>query len=222
MEATSRQKSVKQENINAPASFPQVRALYTLTTRLGLPRQDFRNMGLTRGVASEMIAKLVQQAEAQGIERAPKKETTQSKREKLEKEFAHFMETETLPKVVAMLKKALGIHSIVKNDTNFVKDDGKRYNFFGFGCGITYIEYDKRSKIAKTIDEIEGKYRKTFNNKAIMEIPAQVRGQLHRMGSPIEAILYQDVEIQRVYYTGVMDFMEKHNVKGLRLINRLD
>lgn len=222
MATSAKQKSVRTENFNAPASFPQVRALYTLTTRLGLPRQDFRNMNLTRGVASAMIADLVKQAEAQGIERSPKKETAQHKREKLEQEFATYMETEALPKVLDMLKKALGIHSIVKNDTNFVADDGKRYNFFGFGCGITYIEYDKRSKLAKTIDEIEGKYRKVFNNKVIMQIPAKIRGQLHRMGSPIEAILYQDVEIQRVYYTGVMDFMEKHNIKNLRLVNRLD
>ena len=63
--------------------------------------------------------------------------------------FNYIISDETfLPNV----KKVFGIESAVVSDLG---DDKEVYSFVGYGCGITYIKYDRRCKGASKLDEIE-------------------------------------------------------------------
>lgn len=99
-----------------------------------------------------------------------------------------------------LVKDTLKCQSVVMNDTNYVKDDGKRYRFVGTGCAFVWMEYDKRSKIRKEYDEFCSKNHRNVIQSVLNELPADLKREYEQTGCPLGAVLWQDCEAQLAYY----------------------
>ena len=98
---------------------------------------------------------------------------------------------------------SLGVKSVVSEDPQFlpVGQKPKAYNFIGFGCGITWLDFPKRSNIAKMFDNC---YRDVY-----MDVLKYLVGKFSKedieyyksIGCPLTAVFYQDQHIQiEIYY----------------------
>lgn len=182
-------------NSGRSASSRQLWALYCITKR------DYRNDGLSFEEASDLIKKL-------GNKNHEKKPATKS----LEERFIDYYKTNIMPAVVASLKDAIGIESAVVEDTNFMKGTGengaaKTYKMRGFGCSISYLDYDKRSKKAKELEEVFRSVRfKKCRELAEEQFPKSLITQLEAEGNPIGALYCQDYDVNSTLYNGVVRF----------------
>ena len=157
-------------------------------------------MGLTIESASAMLKEL----------NAHKQTTAQAKpkTDKLESEFLQYMS-----------EKMQGqVKSVVEDDPMFTdKNKQKQYAFFGFGCGMTIIDFDKRSKVGKQIKELGSKHRmSTFLNQFMSAFTPKERQYYESVGCPLSALYYQDIRISGAYDYAVADFMEHKGVKNVR------
>ena len=111
------------------------------------------------------------------------------------------------------LKKSIlgemDIKSIVMNDTNFVKDDGKRYTFLGGGCGFSWIKVDKRNKLAVRIIEESESIKKDIEKKMVASIDKSYLKKLEACGNSIYAHFFQNLEYKSKYNAIVVRYMEK-------------
>lgn len=137
----------------------------------------------------------------------------------LEAEFVKFAEEKIVPSVHKALCEALGIESVVEVEAN---GKSKFYGFRGFGCGFTYIEYDKRSKKAKRIEELARDYRTHVWKKIEDMFEQKYLRQLEDDGTPMRALLWQDINCQNAYYQEVADFMREQGAKNVYVVSRLD
>ena len=190
-------------NTNRPATKKQLWALFCIT------KKDHRNMGLTIESASAMLKEL----------NAHKQTTAQAKpkTDKLESEFLQYM-SEKMQGIVSTARDALQVKSVVEDDPMFTdKNKQKQYAFFGFGCGMTIIDFDKRSKVGKQIKELGSKHRmSTFLNQFMSAFTPKERQYYESVGCPLSALYYQDIRISGAYDYAVADFMEHKGVKNVR------
>lgn len=197
---------ISENNAERPATKKQLWAIYCLS------KKDYRGKDLTMLDASVLIKRL------QSEKSANANVTPKSKKKTLETEFIDYM-TDRMQGVINTAKEALQIKSIVEDDPTIFTDENKRqkYAFFGFGCGITIIKYDKRSKVAKQIEELGNKHRtttfldmflKAFTNKEI--------NYYKSVGFPLSAMYYQDIRISGAYENAVASFMTHKGVKNVR------
>ena len=98
----------------------------------------------------------------------------------------------------------------------------KHYHFRGFGCGFAWIEYGKRSKIGKAIEEASKDIRREVRGMIVNAFPMDLRKQLEAEGTPLEAIVFQDITINSAFEQAVVDFMETKGVKNAWVNSRLD
>ena len=186
----------------------QLWALYCIT------KKDYRNKGLSYDEASFLIKTL-------GNKEHRKADKTERKVVDLKTELLNYIKTEKLDGIIEKVKTALGIKSIVSNDTLYMKEE-KHYDFRGFGCGFAWIEYDKRSKIGKAIEEASKDIRSEVRAMIVNAFPMDLRKQLEAEGTPIEAIVFQDITINSAYEQAVVDFMTSKGVKNAWVNSRLD
>lgn len=196
-------------NIEVKAATPrQLWALYCIT------KTDYRGKGLSYDEASFLIKKF-------GSPEYRKADKAERKVVDLKTELLNYIKSEKLDRIIEHVKKALGIKSIVSNDTLYMKEE-KHYNFRGFGCGFAWLEYDKRSKIGKAIEEAFKDIRMEVRGMIVNAFPMDLRKQLEVEGTPLDAIVFQDITINSSINQAVADFMETKGVKNVWVNSRLD
>lgn len=197
------QNFVSENNAEKLAMRKQLWALFCLT------KKDYRGQDLTRMDASILIQRLQMEKEAQP--------TKVEKKPTLEKEFIDYM-TEKMQGVIKTAKEALQLKSVVADDPNFTDPKKcKSYAMFGFGCGFTIIDFDKRSKVGKQIKELSGKHQMTtFLNQFLSAFTKEQIDDYQKVGCPLTALYYQDIRINGAYNGYVASFMENKGVKNVR------
>ena len=186
----------------------QLWALYCIT------KTDYRGKNLTYDEASALIKKL-------GNPEYRKADKAERKVVDLKTELLEYIKKEKLAGIIEHVNKALGIKSIVSNDTLYMKEE-KHYHFRGFGCGFAWLEYDKRSKIGKAIEEAFKDIRMEVREMIVNAFPIDLRKQLEAEGTPLSAIVFQDITINSSINQAVADFMETKGVKNVWVNSRLD
>jgi hypothetical protein len=127
--------------------------------------------------------------------------------------------TDKMQGVIATAKEALQIKSVIETDPMFTDPKKmKQYAFFGFGCGISVINFDKRSKVGAQIKELGSKHRmSTFLKMFLKAFTAKEIKYFESVGCPLSAIYYQDIRINGAYEHAVASFMESKGVKNVRV-----
>ena len=196
-------------NIEVKAATPrQLWALYCIT------KTDYRGKGLSYDEASFLIKKF-------GNPEYHKADKIERKVVDLKTELLNYIKTEQLDGIIEHVKTALGIKSVVSNDPLYMKEE-KHYHFRGFGCGFAWLEYDKRSKIGKAIEDAFKDIRGEVRELIINSFPMDLRKQLESEGTPIEAIVFQDITLNSAIQQAVADFMTSKGVKNVWVNSRLD
>lgn len=190
-------------NPDEPASKKQLWALFCIT------KQDWRDKNLTKGEASELIQKYSSERPTQNKEalsvNSIKKDIIQNLKPKLDKQMA----------------KAFGMQSVVGDadlEGNLIPG-GKRYKFFGSGCGWAWVKYDKRNKkLGEVLDKYDEVYRKGFFEKFANEYIKKYKER------ELGAVLSQDIDIQCIIKQAALDYAESIgiNTKGAYVNSRLD
>ena len=192
---------INENNAERPATKKQLWAIYCLS------KKDYRGQDLTMLDASNLIKRL---------KAAASNNETTSKRDNLEDEFIAYM-SEEMQGVIDTAKEALQIKSIIETDPSVTdKKNMKSYAFFGFGCGISIIKFDNRSKVGKRINELGNTHRMTtFLNQFMNAFTPKEIKYFESVGCPLSAIYYQDIRISSTYEHAVASFMRKKGVKNV-------
>lgn len=208
---------ITEKNAERPASKKQLWALYCLT------KKDYRGQGLTMFDASKLIeqfnaSKVVAKIGVNDTPNQVKQTSVRSKKQTLEQQFIAYM-AEQMQGIIATCKEAIQIKSIVEDDPKFTpnKKDRKQFAFFGFGCGVTIIDFDKRSKKGKLIKELSSKHQMTTFLKMFLKgFTAKEIQYFENVGFPLQAMYCQDIKITAAYEHAVASFMTKQGVKNVR------
>lgn len=208
---------ITEKNAERPASKKQLWALYCLT------KKDYRGQGLTMFDANKLItqfnaSKVVSKIGVNDNPNEVKQTLVTPKKPNLEQEFITYM-SEQIDGIIATCKQAIQIKSIVEDDPKFTpnKKDRKQFAFFGFGCGITIIDFDKRSKKGKLIKELSSKHQMTTFLKMFLKgFTAKEIQYFENVGFPLSAMYCQDIKITAAYEHAVASFMTKQGVKNVR------
>lgn len=204
---------ITENNAEKLATRKQLWAIYCLS------KKDYRGQDLTRLDASNLIQRLKAEKDANETQSAPKPKKTS-----LEQEFLEYM-TDKMQSVISTAKKALEIKSVVEDDPTIFTDEKKRqkYMFFGFGCGITIIDIDKRSKVGKQIKELSAKHQMTtFMSLFLNAFTKKEQDYFASVGAPLTAIYAQDIAINNTYDSAVAQFMRNKGVKNVIVRNYYD
>ena len=207
---------ITEKNAERPASKKQLWALYCLT------KKDYRGQDLTMFDASKLIeqfnaTKVVSKIGVNDTPNQVRKMPVRNKKPTLEQEFISYMENE-IKEIINTCKQAIQIKSVVEDDPAFFpkKKDRKQYAFFGFGCGFTIIDFDKRSKKGKLIKELSSKHHMTTFLKMFLKgFTKKEIKYFENVGCPLQALYYQDVRISSTYEHAVASFMRKQGVKNV-------
>ena len=208
---------ITEKNAERPASKKQLWALYCLT------KKDYRGQDLTMFDASKLIeqfnaSKVVSKIGVNDTPNQVRKTSVRFKKPTLEQEFISYM-GEQIQGIIDTCKQAIQIKSVVEDDPAFFpnKKDRKQYAFFGFGCGITIIHFDKRSKKGKLIKELSSKHHMTTFLKMFLKgFTSKEIKYFENVGCPLQALYYQDIRISSTYEHAVASFMRKQGVKNVR------
>lgn len=194
---------ITEQNAERAATKKQLWALYCIT------KKDYRNEGLTMLDASKLIAQLNENKGANKVVKVAKAKPS------IEQEFISYM-TDKLQGVINICKDAIKIKSVVEDDPTIFTDESKRqkYAFFGYGCGISIITYDKRSKLGNDIIELSNKHRNTtFLNVFLKGFTTKQITYFENIGFPLQAMYNQDIRIGAAYERAVAEFMRSKGVK---------
>jgi len=199
---------ITEQNAERPATKKQLWALYCLT------KKDYRNGDLTMLDASVLITRLNSEKP-----NAPTTAKPKEKKSTLEKDFIAYM-AEKIQGLIATCREQLNIKSVVTDDPSIFTDATKRksYAFFGIGCGISVIEFDKRSKMGKAIKELSSKHHMTtFLNLFLKGFTKKEIDYFIAVGHPLQAMYYQNISIGAQYEYAVASFMEMKGVKKVHV-----
>lgn len=178
---------VLKEDADEPASSRQLWALFCIY------KKDFRNQGLTKGEASELIKK--------GSSERPAKSSGKS----LDAKICEHIETVLKPKLDKKMEAAFGNKSVVGDadlEGNLIPGR-KRYKFFGGGCGFAWIKYDKRNK---KLGEVTDRYLDIYSDKYFDKYCKEYIRKFKE--KEMCAVLSQDLDIQYTIKQAALDFAE--------------
>lgn len=117
-----------------------------------------------------------------------------------------------LDKMVKEVESALGIQSVVEMEANGKK---KCYAFFGGGCGFAMLKYRKSPKMEQYDDYAKKIWRTKMSDDIHKRIGREKVSYLQRVGSPLGAILYQDMSINASYLWEVAKIAERLGNKSV-------
>ena len=118
------------------------------------------------------------------------------------------------------VKKVFGIESAVVSDLG---DDKEVYSFVGYGCGITYLKYDRRYKGVLELDEIEYNVINNLHEYLVRTFTNKEKAYYLKIGNPVMAVLMQDQQIQIEIYSRIVKFAkEVMGIKRISYVSVLD
>ena len=205
--------AIREENLEKPATARQRFALMCAFRKIGRTDNPYQ-MELTMGDAHRLLSELSKTTRPASVTVVKTKPTL---RDQLK---THLLAE--MPTLVAALRGALGIKSVVKNDTSMVKDDGKRYLFVGTGCSIVYLKYDGRSKKAKEIEEAAYTLHRELMPTLLSHFDYETRSYYAKHGCPLEAVAQQDMNCNSTYWYAVQNFMTRQGIKNVRVVANYD
>ncbi len=182
-----------------------------------ITKKDYRNKGLTYEEASRLIKEL---GDPNYVKKSKRKLTPEQEIKKMVK----FMK-DNHESVLNTILEVIGHKSILVDDLD--PERKPKYVFYGFGCGFTWFEGDKRNKNFKRIYASDDRIARTaiseFRNWIKGKIDIKVRNQMKKNGSPIEAVIFQDMNIQSAIYHLAADYGRKvYGIDNIWVNSRLD
>ena len=175
---------------NNTATNRQRYALFCIT------KKDYRNVVLSKEEASKLISEAQEQS---GYQKKPKND------------LWNFLESR-VDTLVQSITKEFKIGSVISDEVQ--TKNSKSYLFLGGGCGFSFIEFDKRSKKAKSIVEEAGKLREKINQKVVSCIDKNYLKKLSDSGNPIQAHLAQNLYYKSSYDNLVVQYMREQGIEG--------
>lgn len=186
-----------------PASPRQLWALYCIT------KNDYRDKNLSKDEAARLISEMGNP----NYKKKSKGKTT------IKDELLDYIK-DNFDDIFGEASKSLKLRSTV---TMTCDGKEKNYAFIGYGCGFTWLTYDKRSKIGKEIEQAAKEIRnKEVRDLFIKQFTNTERKYFENIGCPLEAIWAQDMNIQCSYYHVVAQFGQSKGVKKMCYDSRLD
>lgn len=203
---------VRTENASKPATKRQLWALFLASKNAGRTH-DYRNDGLTMQQASELLDKF--KSGATTATATPQKSAMVSADEQLERDFREYVENHYVNAAVITLERVLKQVSIVADDPATTKKP-KQYIFFGSGCSVGWLTWDKRNKKGEKIEKLSYEMHRYAISLVAAKLGRKKVNDLQRMGAPIGAILSQDYEMNQLWLHIERGFMEKCGVKNIK------
>ena len=128
---------------------------------------------------------------------------------------------ENIDKLVHSLIGESNIVGTVKNDTNFVADDGKRFKMFGGGCGFAWVSGYRKTEKNQALHKLIGGMKEAADLIVTQRLPADVVKMLKDNGS-LRPLLAQSEAYNYTWQTIVISWLEKQGVKGAHVLSRQD
>ncbi len=163
-------------------------------------KKDYRNENLTFEQASKMIAEANDN----------KPHVAKVKKSSIKDII---LSQESIQKLTDCLIAQMGIQSIVMTDTSLLPDDGKRFLFFGGGCGFSYIRYDKRSKKAGAIIDEAKALKQTVDAKVRENLGKNVLDYLIKAGNPCQAHQFQNLAYADCFNSIITGYLNEQGIK---------
>lgn len=203
---------VRTENASKPATKRQLWALFLASKNAGRTH-DYRNDGLTMQQASELLDKF--KSGTTTATATPQKSARVSADEQLKSDFREYVENHYVNAAVITLERVLKQVSIVADDPATTKKP-KQYIFFGSGCSVGWLTWDKRNKKGEKIEKLSYEMHRYAISLVAAKLGRKKVNDLQRMGAPIGAILSQDYEMNQLWLHIERGFMEKCGVKNIQ------
>jgi len=181
---------------------------------------DYSNDGITKKKASILIRKSINKNKTVTTKVIVKKEPKANKG--IESEFMQYMKDNLDKFVDTFYTEVYKVKSVIGNDTKLVKDDGKRYVFFGYGCAQVWMIYNKNSKKASEINSIANKNDTKVRDMVAKKLGTELINKLTKMGAGFGAIWMQDLSMQFCYWHLVADFCRQNGIKNVNVSYRMD
>lgn len=119
---------------------------------------------------------------------------------------------------VSEVKENFKITGYVVSEGLDGKECGPRYAFVGGGCGGCMITGDKRNKMVKILSEYIYDIKREIRNRLLNHFSQEERRYWDSIGSPVEAVLCQDMNIAELIVSNVVKYVrEKYNVPAHKL-----
>lgn len=178
------------------------RQLWALKCATGI---DYRGQELSMADASKLLS---QANEKSGYVKSDKPKSNPNKYIALfDKEYDRILD-----EMVKEVESALGIKSVVEMEANGKK---KCYAFFGGGCGFAFLKYRKSPKMEEYENYAKKVWRGKMENDIYKRIGIEKVAYLAKVGSPLGAILCQDMSINASYLWKVAEIAERLGNKSV-------
>lgn len=186
-----------------PASPRQLWALYCIT------KTDYRD----KNISKDEAARLIKELGNPDYKKKTKLTVT------LKDEMIKYIE-DNFEEIFNEVTNTLKQRSVVTMDMGGKK---QHYAFIGFGCGFVWLEYDKRSKLGKEIEETAKElYRNEVKKMFLDKFTTNEQNYFTNIGCPLEAIWAQDMNIKESYYHIIAQFGMSKGIKKMCYNSRLD
>jgi len=198
------------------ATKKQLFALYCITGK------DYRESGISKEDASKIIAE-----SQKNNPRTPKALAL------LEKEVYEYL-IANHDKILGVFNKEMSIESILTQEYYELSSEGEshpvkqNFAFFGSGCGVSWVEYDKRSNFCKSLFDRRGnavmhnaisRYKTYFIN----HIDRKIYNYFKSVGFPVEATMGQNMVINDFIMNLAVGYLvDKFKLKKVRVKTVID
>lgn len=186
---------------NAMTTMATSRQYWALRCATGI---DYRGQNLTMEQASQMIAEANKKSGYVKSGKVDKKETATKPTNPLIQQFENEYQS-----IVAKVYQTLTGTTLQTGGIVTVEGGGEKpreYVMCGRGCGFAMLRYDKRNKKMQEFDKYVGDVflKNVFTPSRLFGdikklIPMEYQKKMEECGNPIDAVLYQDIDIKSTY-----------------------